>query len=677
MKQYLPVFEKPGFRGRELLLLLACLAGVCQELGAQRPMPIPAGESAKAHFDVAQAAQRRQDYSTAEREYREVIRLAPGFAEAHMNLGLVYQIANKLPEAMGEFRRALKIKPSLIGANFFLGIDYCKMGQGANALPYLRATVREDPKRPDTWLWLATAEELSGHARDEVTTLRRALTVHPQNVDLLYLLGRSYERLGKAEVAELEKIAPASSWSEQLLGESYATSSNWNFAVIRFQNALAIPPARPGLHVELGETLLRARRLESAAREFDEELNLDPNSVRALVRRGETKLLQGDAEGCLRDWARAIDIDESQAEQVLSLRERGFGDSASEQLPEAWLDRIEKLAPWFRDRPGAAAHFALAFLAEQAGNSSQVGAELASIKPADSPRSALCSERGLRDDLTAERFSRVSSCVSVLKSSLPDALRIPAAHALFEAGDYAGSLQLLSGLPSPEAHSPPAYYWRARSYEKLATVAYLQLFQADAQSYRVHQLLGDLEAAKGDDAKAIEEYRAAIAQRPSLPNLHYSLGHLLWKNLQTAEARSEFEAELALNPTHAGALHDLGNTYLSEHQPEKALQYLNRALAIDAADPELHRDIGTGYSELHDYRRAEAEFRIAMAADRDGSLHYKLGRVYQALGEKEKAATEFALSAQTNRESHQMLERQTERLKEIQQLPVDSPAPNQ
>jgi tetratricopeptide (TPR) repeat protein len=116
---------------------------------------------------------------------------------------------------------------------------------------------------------------------------------------------------------------------------------------------------------------------------------------------------------------------------------------------------------------------------------------------------------------------------------------------------------------------------------------------------------------------------------------------------------------------------------LSEHQPEKALQYLNRALAIDAADPELHRDIGTGYSELHDYRRAEAEFRIAMAADRDGSLHYKLGRVYQALGEKEKAATEFALSAQTNRESHQMLERQTELLKEIQQLPVDSPAPNQ
>ncbi len=676
MKQYLPVFKKPGFRGCELLLLLACLAGVCQELGAQTPMPVSPGESAKAHFDVAQAAQQQQDYSTAELEYRKVIDLAPGFAEAHMNLGLVYQIENKVAEAMGEFQRALKIEPSLIGANFFLGIDYCGMGQGANALPYLRVAVRRDPKRPDTWLWLATAQELSGHARDEVTTLRRALTVHPQNVDLLYLLGRSYERLGKAEVAELEKTAPASSWSEQLLGESYATSNNWNFAVIRFQNALAVPPARPGLHVELGETLLRARRLESAAHEFGEELKLDPNSVRALVRRGETKLIQGDAEGCRRDWMQAIEIDESQAEQVLSIRETGFGDAASEQLPDEWLNKIERLAPWFRDQSGPVAHFALAFLAEQAGNSSQLATELASIKVALPPGSGKCTERGVRDDLGAERFSSVSRCVRILDSSLPAALRIPAARALFEAGNYDGSLQLLSRLPPQEAHSPRVFYWRARSYEKLATVAYLHLFQADSQSYRVHQLLGDLDAVRGDDAKAIEEYRAAIVQRPSLPNLHYSLGHLLWKNLETPEARTEFEAELLLNPNHAGALHDLGNTYLLEHQPEKALQYLNRALAIDPSDPELHRDIGTGYSELHDYRRAEVEFRIAMPTDHDGSLHYKLGRVYQALGEKAKAASEFALSAQTNRESHLKLERQTERLNAIQALPADSPAPN-
>jgi tetratricopeptide (TPR) repeat protein len=208
-------------------------------------------------------------------------------------------------------------------------------------------------------------------------------------------------------------------------------------------------------------------------------------------------------------------------------------------------------------------------------------------------------------------------------------------------------------------------------------VGYLRLYQADADSYRVHQLLGDLDAVKGDDKDAIEEYRAAIAKKPSVPNLHYSLGHLLWKNLQTEEARTEFENELAINPHHAGALHDLGNTYLLDHQPEKALPYLTRALAVESGDPELHRDLGSCYTQLRHYRRAEAQLKIAVAADDDGSVHYKLARVYQTLGEKDKAATEFALSAQMNHESHRKLEQRTDRIKNIQGLPEDIAAGNE
>jgi tetratricopeptide (TPR) repeat protein len=174
--------------------------------------------------------------------------------------------------------------------------------------------------------------------------------------------------------------------------------------------------------------------------------------------------------------------------------------------------------------------------------------------------------------------------------------------------------------------------------------------------------MGDLEAAKSDDAKAIQEYRAAIAAKPSAPNLHYSLGHLLWKDLQVPEARVELEAELAINPHHAGALNDLGNTYLFEHKPDKGLPYLARALAANPGNADIHRDLGTAYSELGDFHKAEEHFKIAVTNDHDGAVHYKLARVYQALGEKGKAAKEFALSTTLNRETHEKLEKQTERL---------------
>ncbi len=677
MKQFAIKPKKSAIGRVERFLFFILLASASRPLNGQAPS-MPASEAVKGHFTAAQQAQRLNDYPTAEREYHEVLASEPEFAEAHMNLGLVYQLQNRLGDAMAEFRRALKIKPALTGANFFLGVDYCRLGDGAAALPYLRAAVSANPQRPETWLWLATAQHMTGGIQAEALTLNRALTVHPQDVDILYLLGQAYEHLGKTEVAGLARVAPASSWSEQLLGESYVTGGDWTFAVIRFQNALTLPPPLPGIHVELGEVLLRARRLEPAAHEFDQELQLDSNNVRALVRRGEVRLIQGDVEACMHDWSRAIEIDAPQAEQVLGLREIAFGDTASEQLPKAWRDRAEKLAAWFRDQPDAAAHFALAFLALQAGDSSDAAAELSSMKLADSPQtSSACTERAIRSELTAHRYSAVSRCFPRATRNLPGSLHIPAAQALFEVGNYEDSLKLLSTLATQDAHSPAAYYWRARCYEKLAMVGYLRLYQADADSYRVHQLLGDLDAVKGDDKDAIEEYRAAIAKKPSVPNLHYSLGHLLWKNLQTEEARTEFENELAINPHHAGALHDLGNTYLLDHQPEKALPYLTRALAVESGDPELHRDLGSCYTQLRDYRRAEAQLKIAVAADDDGSVHYKLARVYQTLGEKDKAATEFALSAQMNHESHRKLEQRTDRIKNIQGLPEDIAAGNE
>jgi tetratricopeptide (TPR) repeat protein len=391
--------------------------------------------------------------------------------------------------------------------------------------------------------------------------------------------------------------------------------------------------------------------------------------LRALVRRGEARLIQGNLDTALQDWEKAIVIDREQTERILGLRETGFGDSALEQLSDTNREKIQRLASDLQRRESPAAHLALAFLAEQNGSFSQAAAESRLVHAAtakDHDAGITCTTEAVNLALQRNEYSKIPPCLGkILTPRSSPELRIRVAAALLEAGQSGRALQTLEGLPAAENSSAEAAYWRARCYEKLATAAYLQLYQVDSNSHRMHQLMGDLEAAKGNDGKAIEEYRAAIALKPSLPNLHYSLGHLLWKDLKVPEARIELETELALNPRHAGALNDLGNIYLLEHQPNKALPYLERALAADSANSDIHRDLGTAYSELGDYRKAEEHFTIAVSSDRDGSVHYKLARVYQALGEKEKAAREFALSTALNRESHNKLEKRTARLGEV------------
>ena len=625
--------------------------------------------SLESHLAAAQEAQKNQDYIAAEREYQAVLSIKPDFPEVHMNLGLVYQLQDRITQAMAEFRRALKLKPDLTGANFFLGVDYCKLGMGTNAIPYLKAAARVEPQRPDIWSWLANALEMAGRIQTEVQTIQQALRLHSNNVDLLYLLGHAYERLANEEITNLNKAAGSLPRAEQLLGENYATSAEWPLAVLHLQNALASAPAQLGLHAELGEVFLRTGRFKQAAQEFDAELSLDPLSVRVLTRQGELALIRGDVDLALKKWMSAVSIDEELAERVLGIKETGFGDAAVELLPDSTREKVLRFRNELNSRNDPAAHFALAFLAVQRSDSEEASRQIALVAAMleSAPRLKSCSMQGVQRALKQRKFSTIKSCAgSVLTPRAATQFRIHLADAMLQIGEYPAALSALAFLPESERYSADLAFLRARCYEKLATTAYLRLHQSDANSYRMHQLMGDLHAAKDEDNAAVEEYRAAIRQKPELPNLHYSLGHLLWKSSKVSEAREELEAELKLNSHHAGALQDLGDIYLLEYQPETALRYLTDALASNQALPGIHRDLGTAYSELDQYEKAKAEFKLALSEDHDGSVHYKLARMYRALGEKDQAAREVALFEAMNQESHAKLEKQRARLAEIE-----------
>ena len=615
----------------------------------------------QSHMAVAQQAQAARDYATAEKEYQTLLKMDPLFAEIHMNLGLVYQLQDRRAEAISEFKAAIKLKPTLTGANFFMGVDYCKEGLGVAAIPFLKKAASQSPGQVEIWEWLANAQEMTGDVTGEVATLKRAMAAHPRNVDLLYQLGQAYERLGKQQAAKLKKAAPNSVRAEQLVAEGYAASNEWPSAVIHFQNALAKDPGFPGLHVELGEVYLRGGKLKQATAEFESELKQNPRSLRAKVRRGEARLLRGEFKEALNDWEQALATDRRQAEQILGMRESGFGEAMLEQLPEALQARLDEAANQIKDKDNdsPAAAFAGAFLASQKGHPE--GTADLSVHASGS-----CAPLGKL--LEEQRYSQLARCVTTKPVQIPVDLRAPVAAALVQVGEYELALRMLDALPPVQARKSDTDYWRARCFEKLATAAYFRLYQADPDSYRVHELLGDLAATRNEDAKAIAEYREAVALKGDAPNLHYSLGHILWKDLNIAEARVEFQAELKMNPRHAGALHDMGDSFLLEHHPEQALPYLTRAAEGDPANPDIHRDLGTAYVQLKQYEKAEAEYKIGLAGDQDGSVHYKLANVYRSLGKKAEADREFAIYTSMNEASHAKLEKRGQRLAEIERL---------
>lgn len=622
----------------------------------------PLSASALSHFKAGESAQKQNNYAEAERQYRAVIASAPRYSPAYLNLGLIYQNQERRREAIPIFRQAVKLNPRLTGAQFFLGVDYCVQGSPQLAVPRLEAALRQNPRLAEAYAWLATARKMEGNLEAEVAALHQGLRRDPSNIDMLYLLGRAYETLGRDAMDQLQKSSPRSSYVDQWLGEDYARTGYLSAGLVRLRRAIAASPARPGLHVEVGEIFLAAGRLNEALEEFNTELQLDPASIHALTRRGEVEIIEGAIDSGFADWAKALAADPVRVERILGLI-TPFDDVPANHLATGMVEKLVKAGGSLQGNTSPAAQLARLFISAQQGHSAPAGEPTALGAHFPPKRPAICSRENLKKWLTGDRLTAAASCGERFKAlQLSPAEDIELARALFLTGNPQRAIYTLTDPASNSRRQPAILYWRARCYKNLAVETYSKLFQAAPDSYRAHELLGDVDAARHQDTEAIQEYRKALAERPSLPNLHYEIGHLQWKIFKVSEARKEFEAELRLNPHHAGALLDMGTTYLYEHQPARALSYLLRAGKLDPANDNAHEFIGIAYLQLGKYTQAETELQKALDSDRDGKVHFQLGKVYQALGQKQKAKQEFAVAAKLNLQSSQKNQERTQEL---------------
>lgn len=618
-------------------------------------------EQVRAHFQAAQQARARKDYANAEREYAAAIKIAPGFAESYLNLGLLYQLQERIPEAMEKFKEALARNPALGSANFLLGMDFCQRGEAARALPYLKAAARQLPSNAAVWAWLGTANGMLGSTKAEVQSLQVGLHLKPRDPDLLYLLGRGYEQLGHETMVRLEHRSPGSPYLDLLVAEGYLTSGYFSEALVRLRKVESAWPQSALVRTEIAEIFLRVGRLDLARKQLEPVLKQGTSSLPAIVQEGEIRLLEGNVDGALDDWSQALSTDPYRTENILGLTRAAF-QSAANGAPTS--QRALQLLPRVESRTSAAASLARDFLLRFTGRSDAVEVRPLNRAPR---RPGLCTSANVREWIRHDEMEFVAAC-SAKSSSTLAAFRVDFARALVEVGKPEEALRTLDQASANASDPPEVIYWRIRAYRSLALQTYTTLYEVHPGSYRVHELLGNIHEAKGEDTEAIKEYRLALLERPRLPNLHYQLGHLLWKGFKTQEAEAEFTAELKLNPRHSSALMNLGAIRLYQHQPGEAIEYLQRAEKLDPANADIHHFLGQSYLELGRKSEALKELKLAAVSDHTAAIHFLLGKVYQAMGQRPEAVREFAISSALNQRAHQQTDERAQQLAQAELL---------
>jgi tetratricopeptide (TPR) repeat protein len=177
-----------------------------------------------------------------------------------------------------------------------------------------------------------------------------------------------------------------------------------------------------------------------------------------------------------------------------------------------------------------------------------------------------------------------------------------------------------------------------------------EILSADLQSHPNEPMLliaqGDLELARGDNAKARDAYQKSLAAAPGTAPALLGLARCDIAEANSEEAQKYLQQILAADPNNPAANAELGAVELSDNNQSSAMLHLDHAWSTDPS--KSNTAVGVPLARLlrqsNQPARALAVLeRLDPAGNQSVELHLELARVYQALHRVEQARSEQQL----------------------------------
>jgi tetratricopeptide (TPR) repeat protein len=128
-----------------------------------------------------------------------------------------------------------------------------------------------------------------------------------------------------------------------------------------------------------------------------------------------------------------------------------------------------------------------------------------------------------------------------------------------ETGQYQEAIGNLSAALVKRPNDPDLLYYLGRAGGLLSKHAMDTLIAGYPDSARSHQAMAENYYVLRQMPQAESEFRAALQQRPDIPELHLELGLVYAGAAQWPKAEEEFRAETKLQPGNAEASYRLGS----------------------------------------------------------------------------------------------------------------------
>ncbi|MFQ5586760.1 MAG: tetratricopeptide repeat protein [Thermodesulfobacteriota bacterium] len=220
------------------------------------------------HYEIGLKAFEEKNYSEAQYNFEEVIKVKDNFADIYNLLGVIYQMNGRIDEGINMFKRALEINPAYTEASLNLSIAYNEKGDFELAEQvYSSAKERGEGGEESSYLDPYVKGKLANmHA--ELGAIYRDL---------------AFYREASEEYKKALLLRPEFADIKTNLGVAYRGMSDFSRAVNEFEEALRINPHYLHARLQLGVTYYLMDHKEKAKSEWLKVLHDAPNEKRAAM----------------------------------------------------------------------------------------------------------------------------------------------------------------------------------------------------------------------------------------------------------------------------------------------------------------------------------------------------------------------------------------------------------
>ncbi len=288
-----------------------------------------------AHNNLGLALAARRRGNEAIEQYREALKLWPGYAQAHFNLANELGQCGRVDEAVEHYQRALELDPKYPAAHVGLGLVLARRGHLDEATAHFRKALAINPDVADAHSNLGLALEHYGRTEEAIGHYRRALEIDPRYLPARINLGLALARSGRMDEAiehyqRALRMKPGDAKVHYALGLALVSSGRPDAAVAQFQRALKIDPGNAKVHYGLGFALAACQRLDEAIEHYQRAVELDPRYAEAHNDLGTALARCGRIDEAVAHFRRALEISPQsvEAHNNLGLALAGCGRTA-------------------------------------------------------------------------------------------------------------------------------------------------------------------------------------------------------------------------------------------------------------------------------------------------------------------------------------------------------------